>query len=145
MGKFWKILTSPPLVSIDWIKNTEFPYLIFICVQYFAGGRSIFWSVRDRILYWYIWGVSIRFLHFIICIIFIIETSELAGIYKKLWEELICLLSLHKLTANNIQCHHLHTKFHPNPQISSKSCTHLRSLDVRHLGMFEATKFNNME
>jgi hypothetical protein len=34
---------------------------------------------------------------------------------KNFWEELICLLSLHKLTVDNIQCHHLHTKFHPNP------------------------------
>jgi hypothetical protein len=40
--------------------------------------------------------------------------------YKKFWEELICLLSLHKLTVDNIQCHHLHTKFHPNPPIGSK-------------------------
>jgi hypothetical protein len=39
---------------------------------------------------------------------------------KKFWEELICLFFLHKLTVNNIQCHHLHTKFHPNPQIGSK-------------------------
>jgi hypothetical protein len=38
----------------------------------------------------------------------------------KFWEELICLLSLHKLTVNNIQCHHLHSKFHPNPPIDSK-------------------------
>jgi hypothetical protein len=34
--------------------------------------------------------------------------------------ELICLLPLHELTVNNIQCHHLHTKFHPNPPIGSK-------------------------
>jgi hypothetical protein len=39
---------------------------------------------------------------------------------KKFWEEIICILSLHKLTGNNIQCHHLHTKFHPNPPIGSK-------------------------
>jgi hypothetical protein len=39
---------------------------------------------------------------------------------KKFWEELIPLLPLHKLTANNIQCHHLHTKFIPNPPVSSK-------------------------
>jgi hypothetical protein len=39
---------------------------------------------------------------------------------KKFWEELIYLLSLHKLKVNNIQCHHLHTKFHPNSPIVSK-------------------------
>jgi hypothetical protein len=39
---------------------------------------------------------------------------------KKFWEELICLLSLHKLTVDNIQFHNLHTKFHPNPPIGSK-------------------------
>jgi hypothetical protein len=39
---------------------------------------------------------------------------------NKFWEELIFLLSLHKLTVNNIQCHHLHRKFNPNPPISSK-------------------------
>jgi hypothetical protein len=39
---------------------------------------------------------------------------------KKFWEELKYLLSLHKLTVDNIQCHHLHTKFHPNPPIGSK-------------------------
>jgi hypothetical protein len=39
---------------------------------------------------------------------------------KKFWEELICLLSLHKLTVENIQFHNFHTKFHPNPPIGSK-------------------------
>jgi hypothetical protein len=42
---------------------------------------------------------------------------------KKLWKELIYLLSLHKLTVNkvnNIKCHHLHTKFHPNPPFGLK-------------------------
>jgi hypothetical protein len=39
---------------------------------------------------------------------------------KKFWEELICLLSLHKLTVNNIQCHHLHSKLHSNALIGSK-------------------------
>jgi hypothetical protein len=39
---------------------------------------------------------------------------------KKFWEELIFLLSLHTLTVENIQCHYLHTKFHPNPPIGSK-------------------------
>jgi hypothetical protein len=41
-------------------------------------------------------------------------------INKKFWEELIWLLSLHKLTVDNIQCHQLHTKFYPNPPIGSK-------------------------
>jgi hypothetical protein len=49
------------------------------------------------------------------------------------------------LTVNNIQCHHLHTKFHPNPPVGSKVikgflCTHLRSLNDHHFGMAEATK-----
>jgi hypothetical protein len=54
------------------------------------------------------------------------ETSVSEGITRtiprknKFWEELICLLSLHKHTVDNIQCHHLHTKFHPNPPIGSK-------------------------
>jgi hypothetical protein len=39
---------------------------------------------------------------------------------KKFCQELTFLLSLHKLTVNNIQCHHLHTKFNPNPPIGSK-------------------------
>jgi hypothetical protein len=39
---------------------------------------------------------------------------------KKFWEELICLLFLHRLTVHNIKCHHLHTKFHPNPPTSTK-------------------------
>jgi hypothetical protein len=68
---------------------------------------------------------------------------------NKFWEELTCLRSLHKLTVNNIQCHHLHTKFHPNPPIGSKDikgflCTHLRSLNVRHFGMAEATRLKEM-
>jgi hypothetical protein len=42
---------------------------------------------------------------------------------EKFWEELICLLSLHKLTVNNIQCHHLLRKIHPNPPIGSKVIT----------------------
>jgi hypothetical protein len=61
------------------------------------------------------------------------------------WEELICLLSLHKLTVNNIQCLHLHTKYHPNPPNGSKVVkvflyTHLRSLNVQHFGMAEAAR-----
>jgi hypothetical protein len=36
------------------------------------------------------------------------------------WEELIYLISLHKFTANNIQCHHLHAKFHLNTPIGLK-------------------------
>jgi hypothetical protein len=63
---------------------------------------------------------------------------------KKFWWELICL-SLHKLTVNNIQCHHLHTKFHPNSPVGSKVvkgflCIHLRSLNICHFGMAEATR-----
>jgi hypothetical protein len=38
---------------------------------------------------------------------------------RKFWDEIICLLSLYKLTVNNIECHHLHTRFHPNPPIGS--------------------------
>jgi hypothetical protein len=41
-------------------------------------------------------------------------------IINKFWEELIRIISLHKLTVNNIQCHRLHTKFHPNPPIGPK-------------------------
>jgi hypothetical protein len=57
----------------------------------------------------------------------------------------MCLLSLHKLTVNNIKYHQLHTKFNPNPPIGTKVikrflCTHLRSLNVRHFGMAEATR-----
>jgi hypothetical protein len=64
---------------------------------------------------------------------------------KKFWEELICLFSLHKLRVNNIQCHHLHTKFNPNPPVGSKVikgffCTHLRSLNVCHFRMDEASR-----
>jgi hypothetical protein len=44
-----------------------------------------------------------------------------------------------------LQSHHLHTRFHPNQPIDSKVingflCTHLRSLNVRHFGMAEATR-----
>jgi hypothetical protein len=39
---------------------------------------------------------------------------------KKFCEVLICLLFPHKFTVNNIKCHHLHTKFNPNPPIGSK-------------------------
>jgi hypothetical protein len=48
------------------------------------------------------------------------DYNDRVYINKKFWEELICLPSLHKLTVNNVQCHNLHTKFHPNPQIGSK-------------------------
>jgi hypothetical protein len=42
---------------------------------------------------------------------------------KKLFEEIICILSLHKLAVDNIQCHHPHIKFNPNPPIGSKVAT----------------------
>jgi hypothetical protein len=60
------------------------------------------------------------------------------------WEELIYLISLHKFTENNIQCHHLHAKFHPNTPIG-KSCTLLRSLNVHHFTIIEVTALNIME
>jgi hypothetical protein len=49
----------------------------------------------------------------------------------------------------HVQCHHLHTKFNPNPPISSDVirgflCTHIRSLNVRHVGMVEGTGLENM-
>jgi hypothetical protein len=42
-----------------------------------------------------------------------------------------------------------HTRFHPNPPVGSKVikgflCTHLRSLNIRHFGMDEATRFKNV-
>jgi hypothetical protein len=46
--------------------------------------------------------------------------NRLKYINKKFWEELICRLTLNRLTIDNIQCHHLHTKFHPNPPFGSK-------------------------
>jgi hypothetical protein len=46
----------------------------------------------------------------------------------------------------HLQYHHLHTKFHPYPPTGSKvSYTHLRSLNVRHFEMVEATELNSME
>jgi hypothetical protein len=49
-----------------------------------------------------------------------LKTEYYRNINKKFWEELIYLLSLHKLTVNNSQSHHLHTKSHPNPPIGSE-------------------------
>jgi hypothetical protein len=47
-------------------------------------------------------------------------------------------------SRGHIQCHHLHTRFFPNPPIGSKVkgclCTHLRSLNICHFGMAEATR-----
>jgi hypothetical protein len=61
---------------------------------------------------------------------------------KKFWEELIFILFL--LTVDNIQCHHLHKKFHPKSTNRFKSSTHLRSLNVRHFGMVKVTGLNSM-
>jgi hypothetical protein len=40
------------------------------------------------------------------------------------------------MEEGRLQCHHLHTKFHPNPLNGSKIkvflYTHLRSLNIRH-------------
>jgi hypothetical protein len=49
---------------------------------------------------------------------------------------------------HNLQCHRLHTKFHPIPPITSNVirvflCAHLRSLNVRYLGMVEGTGLEN--
>jgi hypothetical protein len=51
----------------------------------------------------------------------------------KFWEELVCVLSLHpyKLSSKSTNWF--------------KSCTHLRSLNVHHFGMVEATALNSME
>jgi hypothetical protein len=73
------------------------------------------------------------------------ENSVSWNYQQKVWEELICLLPLHKLTVNNIQRHHLHTKCHPNPPVGSKVikrflCKQLRSLNFRHFGIAEATR-----
>jgi hypothetical protein len=46
--------------------------------------------------------------------------AGISRLNKKFWEELISLLSLHKLAVNNIQRHHLHTKFNLNLPIGSK-------------------------
>jgi hypothetical protein len=58
---------------------------------------------------------------------------------KNFWEELICPLSLHKLTVNN---YNTITSIQNFLQIDYrfKSCTHLRSLNVRHFGMAETTR-----
>jgi hypothetical protein len=51
--------------------------------------------------------------------------------------------------SRSLQCHYLHTKFHPNPPIGSKIIkgylyAHLRNLEVRHFGMAEAMKLKNV-
>jgi hypothetical protein len=61
---------------------------------------------------------------------------------KKFWEELICLLSLHKLTVNNIQCHHHHTKFHPNPPIRSEVAP---TSEVLTSAIFECLKLRDLK
>jgi hypothetical protein len=48
-------------------------------------------------------------------------------------------------SQDHLQCHHVHTKFHRNPPIGSKVTkvflfTHLRSLNVPHFRMAEATR-----
>jgi hypothetical protein len=48
-----------------------------------------------------------------------------------------------------LQYYHVHTKFHPNPPNGSKVIkvflyTHLRSLNVRHFGMAEATRLKKI-
>jgi hypothetical protein len=52
-------------------------------------------------------------------------------------------------SRGHLQCHHVHTRFHPNPLIGSKVIkgfpgTHLRSLNVCHFGMAKATRLNNV-
>jgi hypothetical protein len=49
----------------------------------------------------------------------------------------------------HLQCHHLHTKIHPNPPISGNIimvflCTHLRNLNFRHFRMVEGTGLENV-
>jgi hypothetical protein len=58
-------------------------------------------------------------------------------------------MALNIWSWGHLQCHHLHTRFHPNPLIGSKVikgflCTHLRSLNVRHFGMAAATRLKNL-
>jgi hypothetical protein len=48
-------------------------------------------------------------------------------------------------SRGHLQCHHLHTRLYPNPPIGSKVikgflCTYLRSSNVSHFGMAEATR-----
>jgi 5-methylcytosine-specific restriction endonuclease McrA len=50
---------------------------------------------------------------------------------------------VHKLTVDNIQCHHLHTKISSKSTNRFKSCTHLRSFNGYHFGMPEATRLEN--
>jgi hypothetical protein len=49
-----------------------------------------------------------------------------------------------KCYRGHLQCHCLHTKFHPNSPVGSEvirgfSCTHLKSLNDRSFGMVEVT------
>jgi hypothetical protein len=53
--------------------------------------------------------------------------------------------ALNSMESRSLQSHRLHTRFHPNPPIGSKVikgllCTHLRSLNVHHFGIVEATR-----
>jgi hypothetical protein len=52
-------------------------------------------------------------------------------------------------SRGHLQCHHLHTRLHPNSPIYSKVikgflCAHLRSLNVLHFGTAEATRWKYM-
>jgi hypothetical protein len=54
-------------------------------------------------------------------------------------------LNISSDSQDRLQWHHVHTKFHPNPPISSKVTkvflyTHLRSSNVTHFRMSEATR-----
>jgi hypothetical protein len=55
---------------------------------------------------------------------------------KKFWEELICLLSLHKLTVNNLVAMFTMKINNPNPLLSK---AHLTTLNINILKMIEAT------
>jgi hypothetical protein len=58
--------------------------------------------------------------------------------------EVVEATGLNSTEWGHLQCHHLHTKFLPNPPTSTNVikvflCTHLRSLNARHFGMAKAT------